>query len=254
MLWLLLLTGAHPAASYDFLIQGAVDTELQPLLTALQNKKQVHLAAWTFWTGRIGKHKVVISRTEVGPMNAAAATALGIRKFRPKAIVNQGTAGGHDPKLPLWEIVVGVETVDYGAFKSSHGDEGTGSDPRRWTPLYPRLRFDPLQPPKEFRSFPGDPKLIAWAEGGKYDRGRVRKGMIGSAFQFNRELDRIKYIYETYKTDTEDMESAFAAGVAAGMGVPFVAIRIVSDNEWHHPNFERIAGQYCAEYVLGLLR
>ena len=54
-----------PAVAADLLIQGAVDSELAPLLAALRDKKEVHVAAWTFWTGQIGSKSVVISRTEV---------------------------------------------------------------------------------------------------------------------------------------------------------------------------------------------
>ena len=86
MRWLLAILLAAPACAADLLIQGAVDWELQPLLSALQNRHEVKIAAWTFWTGRIGGHDVVISRTDVGPINAAAATALGIREFRPADI------------------------------------------------------------------------------------------------------------------------------------------------------------------------
>ena len=117
---LLLFSGLCGAQKIDLLVQGAVDGELQPLLAALTDKKEITIAAWTFWTGRIGAKSVVISRTEMGPINAAAATALGIERFHPTAIVNQGTAGAHNPKLALWDIVVGERTTDYGAFKSAH--------------------------------------------------------------------------------------------------------------------------------------
>ena len=82
----------------------------------------------------------------------------------------------------------------------------------------------------------------------------MRKGNIGSAFQYNRELDRIQWLRKTYGIDTEDMESAFSAGVAAGMNVPFLAVRIVSDSEWSHPAFEKIAGEYCAQFTTDMIR
>ena len=88
----------------------------------------------------------------------------------------------------------------------------------------------------------------------KYERGRVRKGNIGSAFQFNRELDRLQWLRKTYGIDTEDMESAFAAGVATGMRVRFLAIRIVSDSEWNHPKFEPATAEVCAKFVVELIR
>ena len=238
-----------PASGADLLIQSAVDYELQPLLSALRNKKEVHIAAWTFWTGKLGGKSVVISRTDVGPINAAASTALGVQHFRPKAIINQGTAGAHDPQLQLWDIVVGEKTTDYSAFRSERGELGAGSDPARWTPFQHRLRLD-NRTLTAFPSFPGDPGLVAAALKVRYTRGRLVKGNIGSAYQYNRELDRILWLRKTYGTDSEDMESAYAAGVAVAMKVPFVAIRIISDTEWSHPQLEQIAGEYCARFVL----
>lgn len=50
------------------------------------------------------------------------------------------------------------------------------------------------------------------------------------------------------------MESAYAAGAAVVFQIPFLAIRMISDTEWARPAFERIAGQDCAEFVVGLIR
>ena len=237
----------------DLLIQGALDWELGPLLAALEHKDEMHIGAWTFWTGKIGRKSVVLSRTEMGPINAAASTALAIQEFHPAAIINQGTAGAHNPKLAVWDIVVGEKTKDYGAFESRHADAGAGVDHARWTPAPHLLRVDNGRL-TSFPSFSGDAELIAAAVRTPYKRGRVVKGTIGSAYEFNRELDRIKWISQTYGTDSEDMESAFVAGVAAGMRVPFVAIRIISDSEWNHPKLEKSAGEYCAQFVLDLVK
>ncbi len=238
-----------PAVAADLLIQGAVDSELGPLLAALRDKKEIHIAAWTFWTGNIGSKSVVISRTEVGPINAAASTALGIQRFQPKAIINQGTAGAHNPQLQLWDIVVGEKATDYSAFRSKRGDAGAGVDPARWTPLRHSLRLD-NRSLTAFPSFPGDENLVTAAMKVRYERGKVVRGNIGSAYQYHRELDFIQWLHKTYGTDSEDMESAYAAGVATAMKVPFVAIRIISDSEWNHPQFESIAGEHCAKFVL----
>ena len=250
---LLLFSGLCGAQKADLLVQGALDSELQPLLAALKNKKEITIAAWTFWTGRIGAKSVVVSRTEMGPINAVAATALGIEKFHPAAIINQGTAGAHNPRLALWDIAVGERTTDYAAFKSAHRDKGAGIDTAGWAPLTHKLRLD-NRTLTDFRSFPGDAKLMAAALSVPYSRGKVVKGNIGSAYQYNRELDQIERLHRVYGTDSEDMESVFSAGVAAGMKTPFLAIRIISDSEWSHPTFEKVAGEYCAAFVLDFIR
>jgi len=246
--FLLVVFLAARAFCADLLVQGAMDSELEPLLEALHGKKEIHIAAWTFWTGKIGQKSVVVSRTEVGPINAAAATALAIERFAPRAIVSQGTAGANNPDLKVYDIVVSEKVTDYSGFRSPHADVGQGSDPARWTPLYHGLRLD-NQSVTRFRTFPADPALAASALAAKYTKGKLVKGNIGSALEYNREMDRLVWLRKTYGIDSEDMESASAAGVAVAMKTPFVAVRIISDSEWTHPTFEKIAGQYCAEFV-----
>jgi adenosylhomocysteine nucleosidase len=244
---------AKPYPAADIVVQGAVDTELQPLLGALEGRELIQIAAWTFWRGRIAGKSVVVSRTEVGPVNASAATTLAIVNFRPRLIINQGTAGAADPSLKVFDIVVGEATVDYGAFRSAPAGAGAGVDLSRWAPMPHRLRLDGKDR-VAFDRFAGDPAAAAAALDMPNPRGRVVKGVIGSAFEFNREVDRLVWMNKTYGVVSEDMESAFAAGTAAGFKTPFVAIRIISDSEFLGTEFQPVAGEYCAAFVLELIR
>src|SRR5437879_13790006 len=71
--------GAHDRDCVcDLLIQGALEQEVATLRNALDAPLMETIGAWTFWTGSIGKIKVVVSRTDEGTVNAAGATALGI--------------------------------------------------------------------------------------------------------------------------------------------------------------------------------
>jgi len=241
------------APPVDVVVQGAVDSELQPLLAALEGRETIQLAAWTFWRGRIGGRSVVVSRTEVGPINAVAATVLAIQQFKPRLILNQGTAGADDPDLKVFDVVVGDATVDYGAFRSVHRNAGAGVDLAGWAPIAHRLRLDGRDR-VEFKSFPGDAAALAVAMDTPYKRGRVVKGVIGSAFEFNRELDRLTWVRRTYGAVSEDMESAFAAGAALGFKTPFLAIRIISDSEFHSPEMQVVAGEHCAAFVLDVIK
>jgi len=240
-------------AAVDVVVQGAIDSELQPLLAALEGKEQIQIAAWTFWRGRIGKQRVVVSRTEVGPINAVASTTLAIVTFKPKLIINQGTAGANDPELKVFDIVVGEASVDYGAFRSAHADAGAGIDQSRWSPMIHRFRLDGVAR-MPFKNFPGDEEAMKIAMDTPYKRGRVTKGVIGSAFEFNKEIDRLVWVRRTYGTASEDMESAFAAGAAVGFKTRFLAVRIISDSEFHSPKLEEIAGEYCAAFVADVIK
>lgn len=237
----------------DIVVQGALDSELQPLLAALENKQEIQIAAWTFWRGKIAGKNVVVSRTEVGTINAVAATTLAITTFRPRLIINQGTAGANDPELKLFDIVVGEAAVDYGAYRSVHADAGAGIDQSRWTPIQHRLRLDGTER-VAFKNFPGDEETMKIALETPYKRGRVVKGIIGSSFEFNKEIDRLVWVRKTFGASSEDMESAFAAGTAAGFKTRFLAIRIISDSEFNSPKFEEIAGEYCAAFVVDVIK
>jgi len=254
LLALSLFAPVLPAADrYDLLVEGAVDFELGPLVDSLQAKQQVQIGSWTYWTGRIGAKSVVVARTGEGPINASASTAFAIDRFHPAAIVNQGTAGAHNPGFQVFDIVLGASATDFSGYKSAHRDPGAGIDVTQWTPMPHQLRIGGGEP-KTFAAFPGDPALLAAARNSPYERGKLRVGTIGSAYSFNRQVDFARWARKTFGTDSEDMESAYAAGVAAGMQIPFLAIRIISNSEYNHPALERVSGTYCAQFVVGVIR
>src|SRR5712671_7418879 len=98
-------------------IQGAMDVEIQKLAHAIENPTEEKIQGWTFWRGTVDGYPVVVSKTLKGMENAAAATVLAAERYHPIAIVNQGTAGGHEPGLHVFDIVLGTDSVNLGSFK-----------------------------------------------------------------------------------------------------------------------------------------
>ena len=105
-------------AKETILVQGAMDIETEYLIKSLSNPVKEQVASWSFWKGEIGDKTVVVSRTEIGITNASAATTLGITKYSPDLIINQGTSGGHDPKLHAGDIVLAEKVINIGAVKT----------------------------------------------------------------------------------------------------------------------------------------
>jgi adenosylhomocysteine nucleosidase len=261
---LLLLAGCGPARSpesgstrpvdpVDILVQGAEMTELGPLLEALEAKQEHHIGTWHFWRGRLRGKSAVVSLTEVGPMNATAATVLAIERWNPRVIVNQGTAGAHDPQLQVRDIVFGVRNVEFNAFKTQPARDGEGVSLQRVVPSTTKMRIGKLDHRVGFAMFPSHPQLLEQALAVKYAKGRLIRGVVGSGHQWNREIDRIEWLRATYNSDVEDMESAYVAAVAYAFQVPFLSVRIVSDSEFHSPEFIRETGSDCARFVLDLI-
>src|SRR5947208_784447 len=78
---------------------------------------------------------IVVSKTMKGMENTAAATVLAAEHYHPAAIINQGTAGGHQPDLHVFDIVLGVDAVNLGSFKTGFRARGEGSNVGDWAPL-----------------------------------------------------------------------------------------------------------------------
>ena len=250
---------AAPAAPPPILVQGAMPVETQVLVEALANRAEQHVQGWTFWTGTVGGYPVVISKTQKGMANAAAATALAIERYHPAAIINQGTAGGHDPSLNVLDIVVGTASVNVGAFKTGARAKGEGSNFAEWHPMdLVRTEGSAGQDPNAWvmRRFAGDPALISAAAAAKasYSQGRVVEGVIGSSDVWNSELDRIQRMHDEFGTTVEEMETAAAAQVADLSRVPFLGIRVLSNNITNDGTYHGASAAACQQYVLEVLK
>src|SRR5437867_10111033 len=90
---------AQTAGPGPVIVQGAMQIEVEKMASRLENVKVERVGAWSFWIGTVDGYPVIVSKTLKGTANAAAATVLAIEHFRPVAIINQGTAGGHEPRV-----------------------------------------------------------------------------------------------------------------------------------------------------------
>ena len=55
-----------------------------------------------------------------------------MKKYKPTAIINQGTSGGHDPNLNVFDIVLGKQVANIGSLKTTNMDENQGIEPTKW--------------------------------------------------------------------------------------------------------------------------
>ena len=240
------------AQQRPLLIQGAMDVETEILMNAIENPEDITLGVWKYTQGTLNGYPVVISRTRIGMVNAAASTTLAIEHFNPVAIINQGTAGGHDPALHKYDIVLGKEVVNMGAFQTEFADKGEGIHPTTWTPMTLEVMDQETGEWTEVNSFQADEQLLAAANSVKdtYTKGKVVEGTIGSADEWNKEIDRILWLNETLGTSAEEMETAAVAQIAATYDIPFLSIRILSNNEVHKEAYDRTTGEDSQAFTL----
>jgi adenosylhomocysteine nucleosidase len=240
-------------------VQGAMNLEVKKFAGRLDNVSVEKVGGWTFWRGTLDGYPVIVSKTMKGVANAAAATAIAAEHYHPVAIINQGTAGGHVAELHVYDIVLGKYAVNLGAFKTAYRKPGQGGDFRGWIPLDLLVSEDSAgEDPNAhtMRRFQGNEQLLAAAESVKhlYRKGRVVQGVIGSAEIWNSELDRIQWFHSQYGTTVEEMETASAAQIAGVFQIPFLGIRVLSNNITNDGKYDAKTGDACQDYVYDVVK
>jgi adenosylhomocysteine nucleosidase len=256
---LALVAQGSPDTPRPIVVQGAMQIEVDALAHRLEHPVEEQVAGWTFWRGTIDGYPVIVSKTLKGMTNAAAATLLAVERFRPLAILNQGTAGGHDASLHNYDIVIGRSAVNLGAFRSRYRAAGTGSNPLDWMPLdLTRPDGSAANDPSARRlsRFDADASLVAVALAARpsYTRGKIVEGTIGSSDMWNDELDLIAHYNRDFGTTIEEMETASAAQIASEMRVPFLGIRVISDNITNGDAWDPKTSEACEDYVIQVVK
>lgn len=222
------------------------DVELDLLKDNLTDINVVYDKNCIFYEGKIFNKNVVLCKTGVGLINAAIATLLTIQRYIPKAIIAQGTAGAHDIKLHTNDIVVSTEVLNINSIETPNKGKGEGSNSLEW-----RIsNFDN----NELIIEKTDGQLLEMSKKINYKCGNVYFGRVGSGDVWNKEIDRIIMFSEKYQTLCEEMEGYAIAKVAKEHDVPFIDIRVISNNELLGEKYTREAGKHSQEFVLELIK
>lgn len=250
---------AKTKALKPIIIQGPMPIEAEKFASKLKNVKVEKSGSFVFYKGTLDHYPVIVTKTGKGMENTAAATAIAIEKYKPVAIINQGTSGGHDPNLNVFDIVLGKRTTNIGSLKTGSKDENQGMDPTVWKPMdlmasEGSAGEDPNA--EKPRYYEGNKDLLAVANAvkSKYTAGKVVEGTIGSADVWNNEVDRIKWFHTNYGTSVEEMEGAAAAQIAQAYNVPFLGIRVLSNNKTNGGKYNPNTAEACQEYVFEVVK
>lgn len=219
-----------------------MDEELAILREHLMNAKAENEAGVPFFSGTLCGVNVVLAQCGIGKVNAALATTLLLVRFKPRAVLNTGTAGGLHASFEVGDIVLGKEVchhdVDATTFGYAYG-----------------------QVPREPKRFQGDPALLSAAlrAARELPGANVHTGLIASGDVFlddvsNRDLVRSRFP----DVFAAEMEGAAIAQVCAHFEVPSLIIRAVSDLAGEgakstHEDFLRHAADNSAKLVMAAL-
>lgn len=194
-------------------IIGAMEEEVTILRENMTDKEVKTIAGCEFTSGKMNGVSVILLRSGIGKVNAAMSTSILLERFKPRAVINTGSAGGYDPKLNVGDIVISSEVrhhdVDVTAFGYEYGQV-------------------PQLPP----AFIADKELVTVAEeAAKEIEGiQIVKGLIATGDSFMDDPKRVAYIQDKFTNlQAVEMEAAAVAQVSHQFEVPFVVIRALSD-------------------------
>jgi adenosylhomocysteine nucleosidase len=71
---------------------------------------------------------------------------------------------------------------------------------------------------------------------------------------WNSEIDRIERFHKQFGTTVEEMETASAAQIAALFEIPFLGIRVLSNNITNDGKYDPRTGEACQEYVYDVVK
>lgn len=154
--------------------------------------------------------RVLLVRTGIGAVNAAAAIAVALHETGPVPVISAGTAGGLGVDVRVGDVVVGDRYRFGGADATAFG-------------------YQRGQIPGMPVDFPGDQRLVDAARGFVPADGAVLVGTMLSSDSFvdARTVDEVRADFPDALST--DMESAAIAQTCHLSGAPFVSVRGISD-------------------------
>ena len=185
----------------------AGDRELAPFLPLMAQEADSERALLRFHEGRMAGMEVAAVYSGVCKVNAAVAAQLLVDAYGCGVVINAGTAGAMDGSLKLFDTVVATETVYHDV--SEHILTG----------------FHPWMTEAVFRT---DAGLLRAARRATEGLPQVHFGRMATGEAFITDAGREKINARLHPLCV-DMESAAVAHVCHVNGIPFIAVRTMTD-------------------------
>ncbi len=194
-------------------IIGAMRIEVDSIKESLADVRTIEISGISYYLGKLGDVPVVVAVSGVGKVFAAICAQTMILRFGVTTIINIGVAGAIDPRLKQGDVAVSSSVCQYDMDTTAVGDEpGMISG------------INVVQ-------FPSDKTLVKRTIKSIEQCGfKSLSGVIATGDKFVAGSQEKQRIYEGFKALVADMESGSIAQVCYVNKIPFLSLRVVSDN------------------------
>jgi adenosylhomocysteine nucleosidase len=238
-------------------IVAAMHEELSALLAQMPDEQRVRIAGRDFWVGHLHGQPVVAVLSRIGKVAAAVTATMLLERFAVGAIVFTGVAGGLAPGVNVGDVVVATQLLQ-------HDLDASPIFPKYEVPLLGLSRFtadaaisDALAGVVEVTL--RDPVALVGQEAVDefgLQSPKVHRGLLVSGDRFVSTAAESEALRLSLPDALAvEMEGAAVAQVCHDYGVPFAAMRTISDraDDEAHGDFARFVAEVASRYSLALV-
>ncbi|WP_297720845.1 5'-methylthioadenosine/adenosylhomocysteine nucleosidase [Limnohabitans sp. Rim8] len=236
-------------------IVSAMHEELAAVLALMPDEHKQMVAGRSFALGHLNGHEVVVVLSRIGKVAAATTATVLMERFGVAQVLFTGVAGGLASDARVGDVVVATEFLQ-------HDMDASPLFPAYEVPLYGRARFGT------------DPALTAALalavqsvlQQGVLDaaslqdfgitRPQMHQGLIVSGDRFVSNRRESQQLQQSLPDALAvEMEGAAVAQVCHDYGVPFAAMRTVSDraDDDAHADFLKFVTHVASRYSAAIL-
>ncbi|AEG91281.1 Candidate adenosylhomocysteine nucleosidase [Ramlibacter tataouinensis TTB310] len=214
------------------------------MLALMPGERRVQAAGREFWCGRLHGQEVVAVLSRIGKVAAATTAAVLAERFGVSGIVFTGVAGGLGPGVRVGDVVVADSFLQHDLDAS---------------PIFPRYEV-PLYGTSRFHTDPALTGRLQAAARAALPAAALHRGLVASGDRFVSSTAEARALQAALPHALAvEMEGAAVAQVCHDFGLPFAAVRTISDraDDEAHGDFSRfvreVASRHSAAIVQALL-
>jgi adenosylhomocysteine nucleosidase len=238
-------------------IMSALHEELAAVLADMPDEQRVLVAGRDFWVGHWQGHAIVAVLSRIGKVAAATTATVMLERFGVDALVFTGVAGGLGPGVHVGDVVVASGFIQ-------HDMDASPLFPRHEVPLYGRALFEAdavlslqlaeaAQQVLQAAERHLGPETLAQFQ---LSSPKVHQGLIVSGDRFVSNHAESQALRESLpEALAVEMEGAAVAQVCWDYGLPFAAVRTISDraDDAAHTDFNRFIREVASRYSRAIL-
>lgn len=226
----------------DIGIIGAMEPEVEALISALADRSSESVSGIDFYTGKISGKRVAIAKCGIGKVFAAICAEIMIVKYSPDLLVNTGVGGALASGLTTGDIVIADKLCQHDMDTSAIGDP---------VGLVSGINVVYFESDARARDI-----LLRAAEELSLS---ASVGTVATGDKFIASKGDKERIVSAFSASACEMEGCAIAQVAYVNNTPFAVVRAISDSAdgeatMDYPTFLPIAARNSTSLTLALVK